>query len=659
MTLLDQINSPQDLKKLSLEQLPQLAEEVRKRIIEVVYKNGGHLGSNLGVVELTIALHYIFDLGKDRLIWDVSHQSYTHKLLTGRAKDFHTLRQFGGISGFSQRNESGYDPFTLGHAGTSVSLGLGLAYASTLLREDRKVIAVLGDGALGCGVAFEALNHAGALKKDLLVILNDNRMSISYTIGAMANYLNKLRMAPLYNELKTEIYKMLERIPVVGQPMERALNHLRAAAVAPLGGFIFEELGFAYYGPIDGHHLPTLIGTLKEIKRFTKPILLHIITEKGKGSPHALEDPYRFHGIGPLKITEEGKLSRVSDKPTYTDVFSKAIIKLAQHNKSVVAITAAMPEGTGLTEFEKVFPERYFDVGICEQHAVGLAAGLSARGLRPIVAIYSTFLQRAFDQLFQEIALQNSPAVAEPGSIFTPLEAPNAFGVIEPSSRKGALPCSPLTGQVIFALDRAGLVGADGPTHHGVFDITYTRLLPGFILMAPKDGLELEKMLEFAFTLSKPVVIRYPRTGLPDSARVGTSQSIQLGQAEIIKPGRDGVLFAYGSMVYPALEAAQILAQEGKEIMVVNARFAWPLDEKLLVRLVEEQPFLVTLEEHTLKGGFGSAVLETLVRLGKPIQRVITIGLPDEFIPHGSRDKLLEIVGLTPEAIARKVTSSK
>ena len=692
MSLLDKINTPDDLKKLSVEELPRLAGEIRQKIVEVVFKNGGHLGSNLGVVELTIALHYVFDFKTDRLIWDVSHQAYTHKILTGRRERFDSLRQAGGLSGFTSPAESEYDVVQVGHAGTSISVASGIACGMTqACLPDRqageagkpgKVVAVLGDGALTCGMTFEALNHAGTLKKDMLVILNDNRMSISYTIGAMSKYLNKLRTASIYDDVKKEVYQILEHLPVapkIGTAASRAFDHLRAAAVATLGGFIFEELGWAYYGPIDGHNISKLIQIIKEIQRpklAGKPVILHIITEKGRGSVQALSDPYRFHGIGPVNLprgqagltiekvspgdTDGDALSpqleaaaaaltanTTAVKQTYTEVFGKTIVSLAREDKKVVAITAAMPEGTGLVEFEHTFPDRYFDVGICEQHAVGFASGLVKSGLKPVVAIYSTFLQRAFDQLFQEIALQYS-------------------------SVPGGLPQG-----IVFSLDRAGLVGNDGPTHHGVFDIAYTRIFPDFILMAPKDGAELSDMLAFALTQAKPVVIRYPRTAIPEcgspeatllachrsasggmqNAGGGIKSAIQLGKAEILREGNDGAIVAYGSMVYPALGAAEMLSKEGRQIMVVNARFAKPLDESLLARLSEEQPFLATIEEHSLTGGFGSAVMETLNRLGKGIPRLIQLGIPDRFVEHGSREQLLAVLNLSAEGISRKIKS--
>lgn len=628
--MLEQIKSPADLKKLPIESLPQLAEEMRERLTEVVFKNGGHLGSNLGVVELTVALFYVFNLPTDAVIWDVSHQSYPHKILSGRLDKFDTLRQFGGISGFSAPEESPCDPFMVGHAGTSVSTAVGMACANQILKNERNVIAVLGDGALTAGMTFEALNHAGTVKPNVLVILNDNKMSISSTIGAMSNYLNKLRMTHLYDDVKKEVYKILERIPPsVGHPMSKAVDHLRSAAVATMGGFIFEELGFKYYGPVDGHNIPKLIATLTEIQKIKGPILLHVVTDKGKGSDVALADPCRLHGVSPGKYSEDDEIMMRPEKETYTDVFARTATQLGEEHKNIVAITAAMPEGSGLIAFEKAHPTRYFDVGICEQHALGLAAGLAKSGLKPIVGIYSTFLQRAFDQLFQEIALQASSST-------------NATNL--PSG-------------IIFALDRAGLVGTDGPTHHGVFDIAYTRIFPKFILMAPRDGNELTQMLEYAVTLNQPVFIRYPRTTTPQPL-VTNYEPIKLGMAEILKKGKDGVLLAYGEMVYPAYQAGQQLAKEGIDVMVVNARFAKPLDEKLINRLIEEQPFIITIEEHILNGGFGSAILESLSRAGKNTDKIIRLGIPDKFVEHGNRNQLLANLGLDTAGIIRTIKST-
>ncbi len=621
--LLSPINSPADLKKIPVEQLPSLAQEIRQKIIEVVAKNGGHLGSNLGVIELTIALHYVFNFAQDRLLWDVSHQCYTHKILTGRKDNFDTLRQLDGLSGFTNPKESVYDIFTAGHAGTALSTGLGLACADTLHNRNRKIVSIVGDGAMTCGMTYEALNHAGALQKPILVILNDNKMSISKTIGAMANYLTKLRTTHIYKDIMKEAVHLLDRLPIIGPHAEKALSHLRASAFALTGGFIFEEMGFVYYGPIDGHNIPLMINTLKEIQRSPRPVILHIITEKGRGSTPALEDPYRFHGIGPKKIFINGKVRSelgVTPQPTYTAVFAKTIVRLAQEEPHLVAITAAMPDGTGLVEFERKFPDRYFDVGICEQHAIGLATGLSTAGLKPVVAIYSTFLQRAFDQLFHEIALQKSP--------------------------------------VIFVLDRAGLVGSDGRTHNGLLDIAYTRIFPDFILLAPKDGVELERMIEFSLGLNAPVFIRYPRANIPEPKDL-INEPLRLGKAEVLKKGKDGALLAYGTMVYTAYEAAIELANEGINLTVVNARFAKPLDEELIRHLIKEQPFLITLEEHSLSGGFGSAVLELYTNKGWRNCKIICLGIPDKFIPHGPRDTLLAQCGLNIAHIVKTVKETK
>ncbi|MFH1226615.1 MAG: 1-deoxy-D-xylulose-5-phosphate synthase [Planctomycetota bacterium] len=623
MPLLDQIKSPADLKKLPIEELPKLTEEIRRKIMDVVYKNGGHLGSNLGVIELTVALYHVFDFPQDRVIWDVSHQCYTHKILSGRAKEFETLRTYKGMSGFTSPSESEFDTFTVGHAGTAISTALGIACANKILQRDQKVIAVVGDGSMTCGMSWEALNQAGALKKDIIVIINDNTMSISRTIGAMSKYLNKLRMTHLYENLKKDVYSALDRIPVVGTSMEKALTHIRSAAVGVLGGFIFEELGWSYYGPVSGHNIPLLIKTLKEIQRFKKPVILHVLTEKGSGSPDALEDPYRMHGIGPgkaqLSQPEEGASSPRPVSPNYTDIFADAAVELGKENNKIVAITAAMPDGTGLVKFQQAFPERYYDVGICEQHAAGLACGLAKGGLQPLVSIYSTFLQRAFDQMFHEIALQKTKAV--------------------------------------FTLDRAGLVGSDGPTHHGVYDIAYLRIFPEFVLMAPKDGPELKKMIRFAVTLDRPAFIRYPRSSIPNEDLGVRDIELKLGKSEIVRRGNHGAIIAYGSMVYPACRAAMALAAKGIELTVVNARFAKPLDETLITELSGQMPFIITVEEHVLTGGFGSAVLEFVNQSAILNQKsvIIRLGIPDQFIEHGPREKLLDMLGLNEQGIIRAV----
>lgn len=671
-TILSQINSPADLKKLPIEKLPQLANEIRQKIIEIIFKNGGHLGSNLGVIELTIALHYVFNLEHDRVIWDVSHQCYTHKILTGRKDRFDSIRLHQGLSGFTNPEESPYDTFVVGHAGTSISTALGIATAtqpihpSVLSKEVGmgwgKVIAVCGDGALTAGMNLEALNYAGILKKNVIVILNDNKMSISHTVGAMANYLTKLRTSYLYQDLKKDVSSLLEMLPKVSQQMDKAFHHIRAAALAPLGGAIFEELGWSYFGPIEGHNIRLLIDNLKTISQLKGPILLHIITEKGQGLQGAIDDPYKMHGIGPLtqplhtdsankgemharaglKIAD-GKIS--SDREpriNYTDVFAENVVELAGKDDKIVGITAAMPDGTGLVKLQEKFPNRYFDVGICEQQAVGLAGGMAKAGLKPIVAIYSTFLQRAFDQLFHEIALQKS--------------------------------------SVVFALDRAGLVGADGPTHHGVYDIAYCRIFPDFVLMAPRDGDEFREMLIFATSQKKPAFIRYPRAPIPQPI-ISSVEPIREGKSEILCRGKDGVLLAYGSMVYPAYYAAELLKKENIELTVVNARFAKPVDEELISKLLKEAPFIITLEEHIINGGFGSAILESASRLlarpgdrsggektrqparmawsGGYINKIITVGIPDQFIEHGPREKLLGLLGLDVAGIIKIVRDRK
>ncbi|MEW6027573.1 MAG: 1-deoxy-D-xylulose-5-phosphate synthase [Planctomycetota bacterium] len=618
-SILAQVNNPADLKKLPIDKLHLLAQEIREKIIDVTFKNGGHLGSNLGVVELTIALHYVFNLEHDRLIWDVSHQCYTHKILTGRKDRFDTIRLHQGLSGFTNPEESPYDTFTVGHAGTAISTALGIAAGDNVAGINRKVIAVCGDGALTAGMSLEALNYAGILKKNMIVVLNDNKMSISHTVGAMANYLTKLRSSYLYLDLKKDVASLLENIPAVSQQMEKAFHHIRAAALSPLGGAIFEELGWRYFGPIEGHNIPVLINNLKTISQLHGPMLLHIITEKGYGSQHAIDDPYKMHGIGPVTVADGKISSEKNSLPNYTDVFAESIVELAARDEKIVGITAAMPDGTGLVKLQEKIPGRYFDVGICEQQAIGLACGMAKSGVKPIVAIYSTFLQRAFDQLFHEIALQKNP--------------------------------------VVFAIDRSGLVGADGPTHHGLYDIAYCRLFPDFTLMAPRDGAELKEMLAFAANSTRPTFIRYPRTAVPEPA-IPPQVPIQQTRAETLRQGKDGALLAYGSMVYPAYYAAEELAKENIELTVVNARFAKPLDEELISQLLRETPFIITLEEHSIIGGFGSAVLELASRsqeTSRYLNKITTIGVPDRFIEHGPRNKLLELLGLDKDGIVKAV----
>ena len=617
--LLDRIEYPEDLKKLKIEELPKLAAEIRELIVDVVSKNPGHLSSNLGVVELTIALHYCFDFKKDKIVWDVGHQAYVHKILTGRKSKFPTLRQYKGLSGFPDKNESVYDPFTCGHSGNAISAALGVSCADAILGYKRHVLAVVGDGAIGAGMSLEALNHAGDLNKNLLVVLNDNEMSISNTVGAFSKYLNKIRTTQLYADLKKEIHNLLNVLPVFGKPVEKTLEHvvelIRRGAVP---GQIFEDLGFNYFGPIDGHNFQILIETLNDIKHLEGPVLLHVITEKGRGFEPACQNPTQYHSAGKFEMCD-GKIKQNINEPkkiSYTKVFGDTLIELAKVDFKIVGITAAMPDGTGIASFGNKFPDRFYDVGICEQHAIGLANGLSAIGLKPVVAIYSTFLQRAYDQVFHDICLQ----------------------------RNG----------VVFALDRAGIVGNDGPTHNGVFDIAYLRNLPDIILMSPKDGNELKSMLKVALDSGKAVAIRYPRDDIPDEKLNPQYKTFEIGKAEVLREGTDGALLAYGAMVYPCLQAAEKLSEKGTEVTVVNARFAKPLDKELILELVRNHKLLVTVEDHVLMGGFGSAVLELVSDEREDSSKIVRMGIPDRFIEHGPRNLILKNLGLDKDGIADK-----
>ena len=620
--VLETINSPEDLKNTPMGDLPLLAEEIRELIINVVSKNPGHLSSNLGVVELTMALHYCFDFKTDRLVWDVGHQCYVHKILTGRRASFKTLRQYKGLSGFPDRKESPlYDQFVSGHSGDAISTALGLACANDILDIDRKVVVVVGDGAMGAGMSLEALNHAGAIKKNLFIVLNDNDMAISPTVGAFGKYLTELRTLPVYKDFKKEVRHVLNLLPLFGKPVENVLELLTEAMKRGMTpGQIFEDLGLQYYGPVDGHNIPLLIGTVNRLKPIKGPILLHVITKKGKGFEPASQNPTQYHGAGPYKL-HNGKIVEASKSKTasYTKVFGNALVEIAKKNKKVVAITAAMPDGTGLTGFRDKYPDRYFDVGICEQHGVGLASGLAASGLKPVAAIYSTFLQRAYDQVFHDICLQQTG------------------------------------NDIVFAMDRGGLVGNDGPTHHGTFDIAYLRHLPGMKLMAPKDGRELKRMLKLALEGGGPTCIRYPRANVPDEELDLPSRPFSWGKAEVLREGQDGAIIAYGAMVYPAFRAAELLSSEGIEVSVINARFAKPLDNKLLLETVKTHPVVLTIEDHVLAGGFGSAVIEMLSDQGVDIRNVHRLGIPDKLIEHGSRAQLLRDLELDEEGIAKRL----
>lgn len=615
--LLNTVNSPADMKKLPVSKLPGLADEIRNEIIDTVSKQGGHLASSLGAVELTIAVHYVFDTPKDTIVWDVGHQSYAHKIITGRRKQFKTLRQLGGISGFPSRNESDHDPFFVGHSSTSISTALGLRSARDLRRENSKVIVMIGDAALGGGMAFEALNHAGHMKKDLVVILNDNEISISKTIGSLSRYLNSMLTNPIYNRFRKQMQSMVKKIPLVGKTAFEAAKRFEEGVknlVVP--GMLFEELDFRYFGPIDGHDIGAIINTLKNIKALKEPILLHLLTKKGKGYKHAEKSPEIFHGAPPFDIKTGRPVSTKEKTCTFTSTFGKKITELARRDKSIVAITAAMPEGTGLSAFAKEFPDRFFDVGIAEGHATGFAAGLARGGMKPVVAIYSTFLQRAYDQLIHDISLQRLP--------------------------------------VLFCLDRAGLVGEDGPTHHGIFDIAYLRHIPNLVVMAPSCTKEFEAMLEFGLKLDKPAAIRYPKG---TSGLEGPFSRVELGKFETLTRGKDIAIIALGSMVGTALEAAEALKKRHLNAEVINARFIKPLDEDLLEDLFSRIKKVVTIEEGVVSGGFGSAVAEFIKKEKINNITLEMIGLPDEFVEHGKREELLRKYNLSVEGVVNLISS--
>lgn len=611
--ILDRINDPADLKKLSLRELKQLAAEVRQELIEVVPQTGGHLASNLGVVELSIALHTVLNSPRDKVIWDVSHQSYVHKLLTGRRDRFRTIRQMGGLSGFTRREESPHDPFGAGHAGTSISAALGIARARDLQGEDYDVVAVIGDGAMTCGIPFEALNDAGHTYTRLIVVLNDNGMSIAPNVGAISRYLTRLRVDPRYQEAKGKAWRVLNRSPLGRWTLELLQRIKKSFRELLIPVNIWDEMGFVYIGPVDGHDIGQLIHTLRSARQVPGPVMVHVYTSKGHGYAPAECDPTSFHGIAP---NGTGK----SPAPSYSEVFGQTAVRMAEADPRVVAITAAMCDGTGLVEFSKRFPSRFFDVGIAEEHAVTFAAGLATQGLRPIVAIYSTFLQRAYDPIVHDVALQRLP--------------------------------------VILAMDRAGIVGDDGPTHNGAFDLSYLRHIPNMVVMAPKDEQELQRMLWTALEIEGPVAVRYPRgagTGAPlDEGRV----TIPVGNAEVLRKGAGGTLaiLAVGAMVYPALQAAEQLAAEGIEAAVVNARFVKPLDKSVLYGLARNFRRIVTVEENALEGGFGSAVIEFYERKVLTAgHEFLRIGIPDAFVEHGSQHKVRAKLGLTAEGIIQSI----
>jgi 1-deoxy-D-xylulose-5-phosphate synthase len=619
-SILDKVNYPNDIKKLSLSDLNTLAAEIRHLIIETVSKRGGHLASSLGTVELTIALHYVFNTPQDKLVWDVGHQTYAHKIITGRKDKFFSLRQKGGLSGFPKREESIYDTFNMGHSGTSISAASGIAEARYLTGDRFKVVAIIGDGSISAGMAFEGLNWVGDRNKDLIIILNDNELSISPNVGALSSYLNRIMTGHTVTRLKAEFKNFLKSIPTIGEPMFRFTRQVEESLkglVVP--GLLFEELGFTYVGPLEGHRLDHLIKNLENVKNLQVPVLVHVITKKGKGYQFSEDDPLRFHGIAPFHIeTGESVAEKSVPAPSsYTKVFGQTMVKLAGADNRIVAITAAMCEGTGLDQFAKLFPERFYDVGIAEQHAVTFAAGLATQSLVPVVAIYSTFIQRAYDQIIHDVCLQKIP--------------------------------------VVFALDRAGVVGEDGPTHHGLFDLSFLRAVPNIIVMAPKDENELQHMLITAIQCGHPAAIRYPRgsgIGVPlDDPPV----VLTIGQGEILCKGSDIAIFAIGSLVYPAVHAASVLGQEGISVTVVNARFIKPLDEELLAETALSLKRVLTVEENVLMGGFGSAVLELFERKGIRNVMVRRLGIGDEFVEHAPQRELRRMHGIDKEGIIAAV----
>ncbi|MBC8015527.1 MAG: 1-deoxy-D-xylulose-5-phosphate synthase [Sporomusaceae bacterium] len=617
--ILETIDKPQKLKKLSIEQMKLLAEEIRQLLICSVSKTGGHLAPSLGVVELTMAIHKIFNSPIDKIVWDVGHQAYVHKILTGRYRDFGTLRQFGGISGFPKLSESEHDSFGTGHSSTSISAALGMALARDIVGKDYNVLAVIGDGSLTGGQAYEALNHAGHAGTNMIVILNDNEMSIAKNVGAMSEYLSKMRTEPKYKKVKKDIDFLLRRIPAIGDHVARTVERLKdSVRYLLVPGMLFEELGFNYIGPIDGHNLQILTEVLEKAKNMQGPILIHVLTCKGKGYKPAECNPGKFHGVGPYCI-ESGEVIKNSDMPTYTGVFGDTLVEMAKHDPRIVAITAAMPEGTGLKKFGTQFPKRFFDVGIAEPNAVTMAAGMATQGMKPIVALYSTFAQRAYDQILHDVCLQNLP--------------------------------------VIFALDRAGIVGEDGPTHHGVFDYSYLRHIPNLVIMAPKDENELRHMLHTAVQTNGPVAIRYPR-GSGIGVRMDEPlQQLLIGVAEELKVGHDIVFLATGTMVDTCRAASELLGAQGIQAGLINARFIKPLDEQMIRRFSRDVGIIVTVEDNILAGGFGSAVLEYINEQNLNWVKVLRLGLPDKFIEHGTREQLLEKYRLTADSIAADVSS--
>lgn len=615
--LLEKIEQSSDIKKLKEEDYPVLAEEIRQFLLEKISHTGGHLASNLGVVELTMALHLAFDLPTDKIIWDVGHQSYTHKLLSGRKDGFDELRQFGGMSGFPKRKESPYDAFDTGHSSTSISAGLGIAQAREILGDSYSVVSIIGDGALTGGMAYEALNNAAQMKKNFIIVLNDNEMSISKNVGGMSKYLSNVRTKESYAELKLNVVKGLSSIPFIGKGLSNGLytvKNLIKQLFVP--GMLFEDMGITYLGPVDGHNVKEMIRVFKEAKRVRHAVLVHVLTKKGKGYEPAEKNPARFHGVEPFDIVT-GKPLKEKKYPSYTDIFSEKICSLAQKNKKLVAITAAMPDGTGLSKFAAKYPERFFDVGIAEAHAVTSAAGMAAAGLKPVVAVYSSFLQRGYDQVLHDVCIQNLP--------------------------------------VLFAIDRAGLVGSDGETHQGIFDISFLSLVPGMSIMAPKNLWELQDMLEFGMDFNGPLAVRYPR-GQAYRGLEGFSAPIEYGRAEMLYEEKDIALFALGSMVSTGEHVREKLKEKGYSCTLVNARFVKPLDTDMINRLCRSHRLIVTMEENVLRGGMGMCATR-YIHEHYPKIRVIQVALPDAYVEHGNVSVLREMLGIDSDSVIRRIFS--
>ena len=614
MSLLEKIDSPADLKELSQSELPAVAAEIRKMIVDVVSENGGHLAPSLGVVELTVALHYVFDTPRDKIIWDVGHQSYAHKILTGRGKQFSSLRKHGGICGFTRISESPHDAFSTGHSSTSISAGIGIAAARCLKKEKGKVVAVIGDGSLTAGLAYEGLNQAGDLQKDLIVILNDNDMSIAPNVGALSSLLSRTFSSGKMQNLRKKVGDFLKSLPGIGVDVYQFAKRSEESFMTFITpGVLFEAFDFEYFGPIDGHNLTHLINILNNISLLNEPVLLHVITTKGKGYLPAEKNPVHFHGVGCFDVETGVCPDNNSSVPSYTSVFGETLVKLARENEKIIAVTAAMPEGTGLRKFAETYPDRFFDVGIAEQHGVTFAAGMATEGFRPVVAIYSTFLQRAYDQILHDVCLESLP--------------------------------------VVFALDRGGIVGEDGPTHQGLFDLSYLRSLPNMVLMAPKDENELRRMLVTALAHDGPIAFRYPRgtgTGVEMEEDI---RALPMGKGEILRQGQDVLILAIGRSVCDALEAHSELAKEGVAATVVNCRFVKPMDTELICSLAEKIPRIITAEENVCQGGFGSAVLECLCQEDIRNFRMKRVGVADIFVEHGTQDYLRGKYGVDATAI--------